>query len=76
MVKNHVEQAEKAADYTQAKVDTDLTAYESDLESNRRAFQDIQAEAAAITQVLQGKRLIVKNRPFREGNRKIISNQL
>ena len=55
-LRTHVEQAEKAADYTQAKVDTDLTAYESDLESNRRAFQDIQAEAAAITQVLQGKR--------------------
>lgn len=48
-LRTHVEQAEKAADYTQAKVDTDLTAYESDLESNRRAFQDIQAEAAAIT---------------------------
>lgn len=47
-LRTHVEQAEKAADYTQAKVDTDLTAYESDLESNRRAFQDIQAEAAAI----------------------------
>lgn len=37
-LRTHVEQAEKAADYTQAKVDTDLTAYESDLESNRRAF--------------------------------------
>ena len=70
-LRTHVEQAEKAADYTQAKVDTDLTAYESDLESNRRAFQDIQAEAAAITQVLQGKRADrLKNRPFREGNRK------
>ena len=56
-LRDFVEQAEKAADYTQAKVDTDLTAYESDLESNRRAFQDIQAEAAAITQVLQGKRV-------------------
>lgn len=30
-LRTHVEQAEKAADYTQAKVDTDLTAYESDL---------------------------------------------
>ena len=29
-LRTHVEQAEKAADYTQAKVDTDLTAYESD----------------------------------------------
>lgn len=56
-LRTHVEQAEKAADYTQAKVDTDLTAYESDLESNRRAFQDIQTEAAVITGVLQEKRI-------------------
>lgn len=72
-----VEQAERAADYTQAKVDTDLTAYESDLESNRRAFQDIQAEAAAITQVLQGKRADRQKiaHSVREIG-KIISNQL
>ena len=56
-LRTHVEQAEKAADYTQAKVDTDLTAYESDLESNHRAFQDIQTEAAVITGVLQEKRI-------------------
>lgn len=60
-----------------AKVDTDLTAYESDLESNRRAFQDIQAEAAAITQVLQGKRADRQKiaHSVREIG-KIISNQL
>ncbi|WP_288643870.1 hypothetical protein [uncultured Flavonifractor sp.] len=59
------------------KVDTDLTAYESDLESNRRAFQDIQAEAAAITQVLQGKRADRQKiaHSVREIG-KIISNQL
>lgn len=80
-LRTHVEQAEKAADYTQAKVDTDLTAYESDLESdlesNRRAFQDIQAEAAAITQVLQGKRADRQKiaHSVREIG-KIISNQL
>ena len=75
-LRTHVEQAEKAADYTQAKVDTDLTAYESDLESSR-AFQDIQAEAAAITQVLQGKR--VDRQKIAHSVReigKIISNQL
>ena len=31
--------------------------YEADLESNHRAFQDIQTEAAVITGVLQEKRI-------------------
>lgn len=51
--------------------------YESDLESNRRAFQDIQTEAAAITQVLQGKR--VDRQKIAHSVReigKIISNQI
>lgn len=52
----HVEQAEKAADYTQAKVATDLVVYESNLESNREAFEGIQLEAATILGVLQDKR--------------------
>lgn len=56
-LQTHVEQAEAAADYTQAKVDTDLTAYEADLESNRRAFGDIQLEAATILGALQDKRI-------------------
>ncbi len=76
-LRTHVEQAEKAADYTQAKVDTDLTAYESDLESNRRAFQDIQTEAAAIMEVLQGNR--VNRQKIAHSVReigKIISNQI
>lgn len=54
-----------------------MTAYESDLESNRRAFQDIQTEAAAITQVLQGKR--VDRQKIAHSVReigKIISNQI
>ena len=76
-LRTHVEQAEKAADYTQAKVDTDLTAYESDLESNRRAFQDIQTEAAVITGVLQEKRINREKitHAVREIG-KIISNQI
>lgn len=76
-LRTHVEQAEKAADYTQAKVDTDLTAYESDLESNRRAFQDIQTEAAAIMEVLQGNR--VNRQKIAHSVKeigKIISNQI
>lgn len=47
------------------------------LESNRRAFQDIQTEAAAITQVLQGKR--VDRQKIAHSVReigKIISNQI
>lgn len=36
---------------------TDLASYEADLESNHRAFQDIQTEAAVITGVLQEKRI-------------------
>lgn len=56
-LRTHVEQAEAAADYTQAKVATDLIVYESNLESNREAFEGIQLEAAAILGVLQGKRV-------------------
>lgn len=76
-LRTHVEQVEEAADYTQAKVDTDLTAYESGLESNRGAFQDIQTEAAAIMEVLQGKRVDRQKiaHPVREIG-KIISNQI
>lgn len=36
---------------------TDLTAYELDLESNMRAFEDIHAEAKAALGALQEKRL-------------------
>lgn len=36
---------------------TDLTAYELDLENNRYAFEDIHAEAKALLNTLQGKRL-------------------
>lgn len=53
-LETHVKQVERAADYTDRKVNSDLIAYESDLDSNRRAFQDIQTEAAAIMEVIQG----------------------
>lgn len=76
-LQTHVEQAEAAADYTQAKVDTDLTAYESDLESNRRAFGAIQLEAATILGGLQEKR-INREKIARAGREiaRIISNQI
>lgn len=76
-LRTYVEQAEKAADYTQAKVDVDLTAYESDLKSNRRAFEDIQTQAAAIIQVLQENRVDGKEIAHSVGEiGRIISNQI
>ena len=73
----HVEQAEAAADYTQAKVATDLTACESNLESNREALEAIHLEAATILGVLQDKRVDRQKiaRAAREIS-KIISNQI
>lgn len=53
----HVNRLEEAADYTTAKVETDLTGYEASLESNRTAFTDIQEQAATIMEVLQGPRM-------------------
>lgn len=56
-LETHTNQLEAAADYTTAKVETDLSGYEASLDSNTRAFQDIQAEAAAIMEILEGKRI-------------------
>lgn len=76
-LQTHVEQAEEAADYTQAKVATDLTAYESNLESNRRALADIQLEAATILGALQDKR-VDRQKIARAGREiaRIISGQI
>jgi hypothetical protein len=54
-----------------------LVAFESSLDSNRRAFQDIQTEAAAIMEVLQGNR--VNRQKIAHSVKeigKIISNQI
>ena len=53
----HVNRLEAAADYTTAKIDTDLAGYEASLDSNRMAFQDVQTQAEAIMDVLQEKRI-------------------
>lgn len=77
MVKNPCGASGKAADYTSQKVNTDLVAFESSLDSNRRAFQDIQTEAAAIMEVLQGNR--VNRQKIAHSVKeigKIISNQI
>ena len=73
----HVNRLEEAADYTTAKIDTDLTGYEASLDSNRTAFMDIQSETAAIMEVLQGKRIERKKitHAVREIGR-IIENQI
>ena len=39
---NLIERLQEEADYNKAKVETDLDSYESSLESNTRAFQDIE----------------------------------
>lgn len=56
-LETHVEQLEKAADYTTAKVDSDLTHYENSLSSNTTAFMDIREQTGAIMEVLQGPRM-------------------
>lgn len=68
---------EEAADYTAQSVDSDLTYYESSLDSNRDAFEDIQTQAAAIMEVLQAPRMDRKKitHAVREIG-KIIDNQL
>lgn len=67
----------KKSDRPKAGENTDLASYEASLESNSRAFQDIQAEAAAITGVLQQKRISREKiaHSIREIG-KIISNQI
>lgn len=58
--REYAEKAEKADEEVRsakAGENTDLASYEADLESNHRAFQDIQTEAAVITGVLQEKRI-------------------
>lgn len=53
----YAEKADEEVRSAKAGENTDLASYEADLESNHRAFQDIQTEAAVITGVLQEKRI-------------------
>lgn len=73
----HVNRLEEAADYTTAKIDTNLTGYEASLSSNTTAFMDIQEEAGAIQEILNGPR-INRNKISAavENIRKIINNQI
>lgn len=63
-LRTHVEQAEEAADYTKAKIDTDLTAYESELDSNRRAFRIFRRKPPPLWKFFKGTGLIVKKSPI------------
>ena len=71
------EYADEEVRSAKAGENTDLSSYEADLESNHRAFQDIQTEAAVITGVLQEKRINREKiaHAVREIG-KIISNQI
>ena len=73
----HVNQLEAAADYTTAKVETDLTGYEASLSSNTTAFMDIQEETGVIMEILDGPRINRKKIAAAvESIRKTIKNQI
>ena len=66
-----------AADYTTAKIETDLTGYEASLGSNTTAFMDIQEETGAIMEILDGPRINRKKIAAAVENiRKTIKNQI
>ena len=73
----HVTRLEEVADYTTAKIDTDLAEYEASLGSNTTAFMDIQEETGTIQEILDGPRINRKRISAAVENiRKIINNQI
>lgn len=75
--REYAEKADEEVRSAKAGENTDLASYEADLESNHRAFQDIQTEAAVIMGVLQEKRINHEKiaHAIREIG-KILSNQI
>ena len=75
--REYAEKADEEVRSAKAGENTDLASYEADLESNRRAFQDIQDELICISNILRWKRM---NRELLSDHVKriktIISNQL
>ena len=73
----YAEKADEEVRSAKAGENTDLASYEADLESNRRAFQDIQDELICISNILRWKRM---NRELLSDHVKriktIISNQI
>ena len=55
--RNLLEKLQSEADYTQAKVDTDLESYEASLESNTRCMNDILDDLEAMKDILHAKRM-------------------
>lgn len=75
--REYAEKADEEVRSAKAGENTDLASYEVDLESNRRAFQDIQDELICISNILRWKRM---NRELLSDHVKriktIISNQI
>ena len=75
--REYAEEADEEVRSAKAGENTDLASYEADLESNRRAFQDIQDELICISNILRWKRM---NRELLSDHVKriktIISNQI
>lgn len=75
--REYAEKADEEVRSVKAGENTDLASYEADLESNRRAFQDIQDELICISNILRWKRM---NRELLSDHVKriktIISNQI
>ena len=74
---NTLKKADEEVKSAKAGENTDLASYEADLESNYRAFQDIQDELICISNILRWKRM---NRELLSDHVKriktIISNQI
>lgn len=75
--REYAEKADEEVRSAKAGENTDLASYEADLESNHRAFQDIQDELICIFNILRWKRM---NRELLSDHVKriktIISNQI
>lgn len=75
--REYAEKADEEVRSAKAGENTDLASYKADLESNRRAFQDIQDELICISNILRWKRM---NRELLSDHVKriktIISNQI
>ena len=64
--REYAEKADEEVRSAKAGENTDLASYEADLESNRRAFQDIQDELICISNILRWKQM----------NRELLSNHV
>lgn len=75
--REYAEKADEEVRAAKAGENTDLASYEANLESNQRAFQDIQDELMGISNILRWKRMnreLLSN--YVKRIKAIISNQL